>query len=129
MIAYRGGRDGLKSNLPDRFWRPEPDPRLPATRRSSGGPDRPARKPARRTSRAGPGAFPPKRTLDGVDTSHYQGGRIDLKAAQAAGLRWWYLKATEGDHVQGRDLPQAREAGPGRRDPGRRLPLRPPGPR
>jgi GH25 family lysozyme M1 (1,4-beta-N-acetylmuramidase) len=41
--------------------------------------------------------FPPKRTLDGVDTSHYQSGSIDLRAARHAGVRWWYLKATEGD--------------------------------
>ena len=32
-----------------------------------------------------------------MDTSHYQSGRLDLKAAKQAGLRWWYLKATEGD--------------------------------
>ncbi|MET1060519.1 MAG: GH25 family lysozyme [Nocardioides sp.] len=114
VTAYRNGRDGLRSNLPDRFWRPSPIPvfQYPPKRRPE---------PLRSTPRAHPataptaGAYPPKRTLDGVDTSHHQGGRIDLKAAQQAGLRWWYLKATEGDTIKDstyrKRVKQARNAG------------------
>ena len=36
-------------------------------------------------------------TLHGVDTSHYQSGRIDLKAHAAAGCPLVIVKATEGD--------------------------------
>ena len=113
VTAYRAGRDGLRSNAPDRFWRPSPIPvfHYPPVRRP-GDAERPAPPP-------GPavvaGAYPPRRTLDGVDTSHHQGGRIDVKAAQAAGLRWWYLKATEGDSVRDatyrKRVRQARGAG------------------
>jgi GH25 family lysozyme M1 (1,4-beta-N-acetylmuramidase) len=53
--------------------------------------------------------------LQGVDTSHHQGGRIDLQAARAAGLQWWYVKATEGttfvDPTYARRVRQARKAG------------------
>ena len=114
VIAYRKGRDGLRSNLVDRFWRPSPIPVFEYP------PKRPAPAPAPARSKSRPatapttGAFPPKRTLDGVDTSHYQGGTIDVRAAQAAGLRWWYLKATEGDTVKDatyrKRLKQARAA-------------------
>ncbi len=103
-----------RSNLPDRFWRPSPIPvfHYPPARRPA--PVRPA--PGTRPATAPTaGAYPPKRTLDGVDTSHHQGGRIDLKAARAAGLRWWYLKATEGDSVTDatyrKRVKQARDAG------------------
>ena len=50
-----------------------------------------------------------------MDTSHHQSGRIDLKAARAAGLRWWYVKATEGttfrDDTYEKRIRQARKAG------------------
>ena len=115
VTAYRNGRDGLRSNLPDRFWRPSPIPVFhypPAAATGGHSPRPPAPRPA--TAPAA-GAYPPKRTLDGVDTSHHQGGRIDLKAARAAGLRWWYLKATEGDSVTDatykKRVKQARDAG------------------
>jgi GH25 family lysozyme M1 (1,4-beta-N-acetylmuramidase) len=59
--------------------------------------------------------YPPKRMLDGVDTSHHQAGKIDLRAAQADGVRFWYVKATEGsvarDKTYRRRVRQARRAG------------------
>ena len=45
VIAYRGGRDGLRSNLPDRFWRPSPIPVFHYP------PKNPAPTPARREAR------------------------------------------------------------------------------
>ena len=60
-------------------------------------------------------AYPTKRTLDGVDTSHYQTGKIDLRIAQHAGLRWWYVKTTEGstlkDKTYRKRIREARRAG------------------
>lgn len=60
-------------------------------------------------------AYPPRRTLDGVDTSHYQTGKIDLRKAQHAGLRFWYLKTTEGstlpDKTYKKRIREARRAG------------------
>ena len=115
VTAYRAGRDGLRSNLVDRSWRPSPIPVFHyPPKRPPAAPDRPehVRRP---TVPADAAAYPRKRTLDGVDTSHHQGGRIDLKAAQAAGVRWWYLKATEGDSVTDatyrKRVRQARSAG------------------
>jgi GH25 family lysozyme M1 (1,4-beta-N-acetylmuramidase) len=105
VASYRAGRDGLKGNRVDTFWRPDPIPVF------SYPPPQPAEPPAEKQkakqngvpkagqnghATSGP-AFPPRRTLDGVDTSHHQGGAIDLRAARAAGLQWWYVKATEGD--------------------------------
>ncbi len=112
VIAYLNGRDGLKSNLPDTFWRPSPIPRFhyPPQENApgTGGP-----KPEAPPPMGSP--FPPHRTLDGVDTSHHQGGRIDVPRAQAAGLRFWYLKATEGDSwtdpTYKRRMKEARKAG------------------
>lgn len=114
VAAYRAGRDGLKSNRVDGFWRPDPIPvfKYPPPRRAA--------EPAEPVEPVSPDggalcAFPPRRTLDGVDTSHHQAGRIDVKAAQAAGLRWWYLKATEGttvvDSSYQQRVRQARDAG------------------
>jgi GH25 family lysozyme M1 (1,4-beta-N-acetylmuramidase) len=113
VAAYRAGRDGLRSNATDRFWRPSPVPVFGyPPRRRPGDIERPAPPPGPAVVARG---FPPRRTLDGVDTSHHQGGRIDVKAAQAAGLRWWYLKATEGDSVRDatyrKRVRQARAAG------------------
>jgi GH25 family lysozyme M1 (1,4-beta-N-acetylmuramidase) len=34
--------------------------------------------------------------VDGVDISHHQDGKLDMKAAMDAGVRWMYHKATEG---------------------------------
>ena len=115
VTAYRAGRDGLRSNLVDRSWRPSPVPVFhypPKRAPAAPGRPEPVRRPAPHADAA---AYPRKRTLDGVDTSHHQGGRIDLKAAQAAGVRWWYLKATEGDSVTDatyrKRVRQARSAG------------------
>ena len=101
VAAYRNGRDGLAGNRVDPFWRPDPIPvfKYPPTRAKkapSGGDGVDKATTPAPVAPAGP-AFPPRRTLDGVDTSHHQAGRIDLRAARAAGVRWWYLKATEGD--------------------------------
>jgi GH25 family lysozyme M1 (1,4-beta-N-acetylmuramidase) len=118
--AYRAGRDGLKSNRADPFWRPDPIPVFDYRRATrSAPPSAKARSngaaKAKRSDPPGGPAFPPRRTLDGVDTSHHQSGRIDLKAARAAGLRWWYVKATEGTTFTDRSyqsrVRQARQEG------------------
>jgi GH25 family lysozyme M1 (1,4-beta-N-acetylmuramidase) len=121
VVAYRAGRDGLKGNRADPFWRPSPipvfeyPPRIrPADPKDDDESPKPPAKPDRPEGPAGP-AYPPRRTLDGVDTSHYQDGRIDLRAARAEGVQWWYLKATEGtgyvDPTYTKRLRQARQAG------------------
>lgn len=119
VTAYRSGRDGLASNRTDPFWRPDPIPVFRYPPSTSEGPatgDDAGQAPAGAPTvpPAGP-AFPQKRTLDGVDTSHHQTGRIDLRAARAAGVRWWYLKATEGttfiDSAYASRVRQARRAG------------------
>jgi GH25 family lysozyme M1 (1,4-beta-N-acetylmuramidase) len=114
VVAYRAGRDGLKGGRVDDFPRPNPIPvfsyppkpidvmpSLDATRSDGVG----------RLGRP----FPPNRTLDGVDISHHQSGRMNLKAARAAGLRWMYVKATEGtsfkDRTHRRRVREARAAG------------------
>jgi len=122
VASYRAGRDGLKGNRVDTFWRPRPIPVFtypPAERPvPKPQPGAAAKAPVKTEPRPeGPAgaAYPPKRDLDGVDTSHHQRGRIDLRAARAAGLQWWYVKATEGstyvDPTYGRRVRQARRAG------------------
>jgi len=79
VIAYRSGRDGLKGNAIDPFWRPDPIPVFAY-------PPAPAELAAEAEIDPDPvpplgSAFPPHRSLDGVDTSHFQRGRIDVKAA------------------------------------------------
>jgi GH25 family lysozyme M1 (1,4-beta-N-acetylmuramidase) len=142
VTAYRAGRNGLVSNAADDFWRPDPLPvfrypprgragedrgqdreperdRDPDRNRSAeDGPRGEQQRPDRRRDQTrAPGpipAYPPHRTLDGVDTSHFQDGRIDLGKAKAAGLRWWYVKATEGssltDPLYSRRVREARRA-------------------
>ncbi len=111
--SYRRGRDGLKGDRSDPTWRPKPISVFvyPPPAAPSGTPSGPPPDVVQPTSVP----FPPRRTLDGVDTSHYQGGRIDVKAAQAAGLKFWYLKTTEGDSIVDRTyksrIRQARQAG------------------
>lgn len=116
VVAYRSGRDGLKSNLVDDFPRPRPipvfhyPPAAVAPTVLAGG-------EGRRDGGVEPlgKAYPPRRTLDGVDISHHQSGRIDLTRAKAAGVRWWYLKATEGTSFRDKTyrgrVRQARAAG------------------
>jgi hypothetical protein len=116
VASYRAGRDGLRSNRVDRTWRPSPVPVFeyppttfaPVQGEKAKAAVLPVDEPSGR-------AFPPKRTLDGVDTSHHQSGRIDLRAARAAGVRWWYVKATEGtgfvDDTYDARVRQARKAG------------------
>jgi GH25 family lysozyme M1 (1,4-beta-N-acetylmuramidase) len=116
VASYRAGRDGLKGNRPDTFWRPSPIPVYEYPPQEA----RPLPSPSSPTTPQLPvdasrSPFPPHRNLDGVDTSHHQGGPIDVKAAQAAGLRWWYLKTTEGttnpDGTYAKRMQQARKAG------------------
>ncbi len=115
VVAYRAGRDGLRGSRVDDFPRPSPIPvfryppdAVPAT---------PLGVEARRDRAVEPlgSAFPRRRTLDGVDISHHQSGRLDLTAAKAAGVRWMYVKATEGTTVKDRThrkrVRQARAAG------------------
>jgi GH25 family lysozyme M1 (1,4-beta-N-acetylmuramidase) len=116
VVAYRAGLDGLKGSRVDDFPRPNPIPvfRYPP---APAVPMLPAVGEARRDSGVEPlgKAYPPRRTLDGVDISHHQSGRMDLTAAKAAGLRWWYVKATEGtsfrDNTYRKRVRQARAAG------------------
>jgi GH25 family lysozyme M1 (1,4-beta-N-acetylmuramidase) len=130
VVQYRNGTDGLVGHAKDPTPRPSPIPvfhyppaeRLepltpqpegrPAAGRHRAGEARPAA-PARRTPTGA--AFPPRRTLDGVDTSHHQPGRLDLRRAQAAGLRFWYVKTTDGettvDPTYKKRVREARKAG------------------
>ena len=96
VVAYRAGRDGLKGNRPDTFWRPSPIPVFtwPPPARDL---DEPAPSRTDAADRPGGPAYPTHPGLDGVDTSHHQAGKPDLARARAAGLKFWYLKATEGD--------------------------------
>ncbi len=123
VLQYRNGRDGLGAKDPTS--RPNPIPVFKYPPKNKPGPG-PAGHPetaktsktakaagAADSSRAAPSgaAYPPRRTLDGVDTSHHQTGKIDLRKAQHAGLRWWYLKATEGEtFVDGTYRKRGREA-------------------
>lgn len=119
VASYRAGRDGLKGNRSDTFWRPSPIPVFdyppPVEEAPPEGQPTPEKKKPEAPEGPTGTAYPPKRALHGVDTSHYQGGRIDLKAARAAGLQWWYVKATEGttftDPTYARRVRQARRAG------------------
>ncbi len=129
---YRNGTDGLASHRKDPTPRPSPIPVFqypPATPRE----DQviiPVAKPAKPGKAAQPGKhptgvaprskasgspFPPRRTLDGVDTSHHQPGKLDLRKAQLAGLRFWYVKTTDGEtHVDDtyrKRIKEARQAG------------------
>jgi GH25 family lysozyme M1 (1,4-beta-N-acetylmuramidase) len=119
VASYRAGRDGLKGNRVDTFWRPSPIPVFayppPVEEATPDADPQPEQKKPEVPEGPTGTAYPPKRSLDGVDTSHYQGGRIDLKAARADGLQWWYVKATEGnsfvDPTYARRVRQARKAG------------------
>lgn len=75
VTAYRAGRDGLARAGGDYHWRPDP---LPVYQ---------WRNPVRRPR--------------GADVSHHQGriGTDRLRAAKRDGLRWLYVKATEGTVV------------------------------
>jgi GH25 family lysozyme M1 (1,4-beta-N-acetylmuramidase) len=116
VVAYRAGRDGLRGSRADDFPRPSPIPVFsypPAPVDVT----EPGDVAGRRKGSVGPlgSPFPPRRTLDGVDISHHQSGRLDLKAARAAGVRWLYVKATEGatfkDRLHRKRVRQARAAG------------------
>ena len=128
VVAYRAGRDGLKSNRIDPVRRPDPIPVFTyPPKPAPGGPTGPVGSRPRVAPTSGPTtgppagptgtgpAHPPTRTMDGVDTSHFQGGRIDVRRAQAAGVRFWYCKATEGttlvDATYRQRVRQARKAG------------------
>ena len=121
VVAYRAGRDGLKGNAVDHFPRPNPIPVFhypPARHRPDG--RRTASRAARssrshaRSRHTGPstGSTPATSSADGSTSRRRKGG-----------VRWWYVKATEGSTVQGPDLPRrVREAR--RRHASRGLPLR-----
>jgi GH25 family lysozyme M1 (1,4-beta-N-acetylmuramidase) len=116
VVAYRAGRDGLRGGRADDFPRPSPIPVFsypppPVDVTAHGDVE------GRRRGSVGPlgSPFPPRRTLDGVDISHHQSGRLDLKAATSAGVRWMYVKATEGttfkDRLHRKRVRQARAVG------------------
>ena len=129
---YRAGTDGLAGHRKDPTPRPNPipvfqyppeAPRADAVRPPAGraGQDKTAQgkaaqdgAPAPRSLASG-SPFPPRRTLDGVDTSHHQPGKLDLRKAQLAGLRFWYVKTTDGEtHVDDtykKRVKEARRAG------------------
>lgn len=127
VVQYRDGTDGLKSHAKDPTPRPNPLPvfRYPPKDRRESGPghdavsDTPASTHGSHHSHGSDGvpglAYPPKRMLDGVDTSHHQAGKIDLRKAQHAGLRWWYVKTTDGettvDDTYRKRVREARRAG------------------
>ncbi len=124
VAQYRARTNGLRSHAKDPTPRPDPIPifRYPPKDHHRPGPDRPAEtdKPGPSNgSNGSPGpsgtAYPPKRMLDGVDTSHHQAGKIDLRKAQHAGLRWWYVKTTDGettvDDTYRKRVREARKAG------------------
>lgn len=116
VVAYRAGRDGLRGSRADDFPRPSPIPvfSYPPPPVDVTAPGDAA---GRRNGSVRPlgSPFPPRRTLDGVDISHHQSGRLDLKAAKAAGVRWVYVKATEGstfkDRLHRKRVRQAHAAG------------------
>lgn len=57
-----------------------------------------------------PGGFSPR--IDGIDISHWQGGKLDFAAAKAAGVKFVYHKATE--HLSMKDklyVPRRRQVG------------------
>ncbi|HEX5089433.1 MAG TPA: glycoside hydrolase family 25 protein [Nocardioides sp.] len=130
VAAYRKGRNGLKNNAVDRTPRPHPIPVFTYPPKREQQPD-PAEGHANGHANGHVGAghqagsqprplassapYPPHRMLDGVDTSHHQSGRIDLRKAQHAGLRWWYVKATDGettvDETYRKRIKEARNAG------------------
>jgi GH25 family lysozyme M1 (1,4-beta-N-acetylmuramidase) len=47
-------------------------------------------------------------SVDGIDISHHQGGKLDLAAAKKRGLKWLYHKATEGDGFRDPSYPTRR---------------------
>jgi GH25 family lysozyme M1 (1,4-beta-N-acetylmuramidase) len=97
--SYRRGRNGLKNDAPDPSWRPDPIPVFhypPRTAAPEGAPGSREHGTDGPPVPAGGSPFPPSRTLDGVDVSHYQ-RRIDIPRGQAAGVRFMYAKTTEGD--------------------------------
>jgi GH25 family lysozyme M1 (1,4-beta-N-acetylmuramidase) len=75
VVSYRAGRNGLKGNAPDPTWRPSPIPVFRA----------PAPLPAP--------------TIQGIDISHHQSGRLNFAKAKTAGVRFVFHKATQGDTV------------------------------
>jgi GH25 family lysozyme M1 (1,4-beta-N-acetylmuramidase) len=132
VVDYRNGRNGLANNKMDRTTRPHPIPVFvyppkqehqsdpvdnPAPGQNHPGKGHPADHPAAPQAEpvASGTAYPPHRMLDGVDTSHHQPGKIDLRKAQHAGLRWWYVKATDGettvDETYRKRVKEARSAG------------------
>ncbi|CUR59406.1 putative Lysozyme [metagenome] len=116
VVAYRAGRDGLKGGRSDDFPRPSP---IPVFSYPPAAPDptMPADGEARRRASVAPlgRPYPPNRSLDGIDISHHQSGRLDLTTAKRAGLRWMYVKATEGtsfkDKTHRGRVRQARSSG------------------
>jgi GH25 family lysozyme M1 (1,4-beta-N-acetylmuramidase) len=118
---YRKGLTGLKGDAKDPTPRPKP---IPIFKYPPAGEPRGEKQGRPRPKQESDGervveplgsAYPPRRSFDGVDTSHFQSGKIDLRRAQHAGLRWWYVKATEGetliDETYKRRIREARAAG------------------
>jgi GH25 family lysozyme M1 (1,4-beta-N-acetylmuramidase) len=115
VVAYRAGRDGLKGGRPDDFARPHPIPVFSYPPKASAATAALTGTEATATVPPLGRPFPPNRTLDGIDISHHQSGRLDLTAAKRAGLRWMYVKATEGTSIKDKThrsrVKQARSAG------------------
>ena len=127
VTQYRNGTNGLADHGKDPTPRPNPIPVFhyppkakrpaqpaprPASREDDARQDAPRRD---RPATASGSPFPPRRTLDGVDTSHHQPGKLDLRKAQLAGLRFWYVKTTDGettvDDTYKKRIREARKAG------------------
>lgn len=48
------------------------------------------------------------KSVDGIDISHHQAGKLDLAGAKKRGLRWLYHKATEGSSYKDPNYPTRR---------------------
>ena len=120
VAAYRAGRDGLKGNRADTFWRPAARSRSSPTRprQRDGAGARPtgeaAPKPRPRAARwAGRTRRSAASTASTPATTRR--GRHRPEGGRGPGLQWWYVKATEGDVVRGPDVrKRVRQARAGR---------------
>lgn len=81
VVAWEHGKNGLKNN------RADTGPRVAI----------PKRVPTAKTVVAAVKAW--RVGIDGVDISHHQSHKIDWAAAKRAGVKFAYLKATEGETV------------------------------
>ena len=118
VIAYRNGRDGLRSNLPDRFWRPSPIPVFQYPPKQRRRPDAGRRREPQPATRPAAGAVPAEADA-GRGRHQPPPGRPDRPQGGAGGRAALVVpQGHRGRHDQGLDVPQAgasRPATPGSR--------------